>query len=1099
MGRQQAYRAFREAILKRVEKFHNPPVRMFGAEAEEASPLQRGRERIRNFRSEVAGSVSALLAASPENEGFVRKALRLPLAQPLVATGWSKAGQVVLFFLPDMVLLQRACHVLRRTGSFEARQFVFRKFLKTAFPQSLDHYSEELDFLFMRMDKAGAVSELSGLRHLDLLELKAAHRLGIRKPADVARHLPLGFDRPVASLLWVFVDEGAIVRPSELAWLGRHVRETWRQGPTPTELKAVRQGIRLLLAHGVSRQVVANSHQMFLGHVDTEMLVKNLALLKSREVLSLSDVFKQVGPLLWRTPVHVWQFLIDEVGARCAADIGLLEALLDSHKTVSPELVQALFAMGADLKTLSRFIPLLKHLARADSDVPSQVLGLSLLTKPPHHLSFEQLAACESYLGKKRDLASYLAVLVKHGFGNSHAVLAFQSCYASLTAPSLDRWLSIAETHVAGEPVELVADWVLRAGKGGYFDSFEYLVEATDIDNLSGLSQSLKLAPLGRPMLSYLVEDRGIKRLKAILDWYHNDASGLQGYRGWRSFDALDKVLLDDAYGRRHFGRLEDNQTCIARSVQEHIEAQIGRWPYKGSEDDREAYRLASAAGQGPARQALLPLLPYILNRTGGVLLSSLIRCAYTGVAALDQKLAELVPMLNELVEGRGPTGDELTEAEADAIALVYRTSVDTVTARWHEVVGRETDTARLKLPQYFPMAWRHARWQLRKPLDRAGFATLLNAAAFAQRFSPGRKLDISEACRHLSPKRLLPATELPALAGHLGSLLAIVQDDESVAHWLSKGFEALFDMNEDSVTAFQSMGELVALFDVALPDALDARLDRYVQRLDPEDALHWAVRLGAVTTSGDDDGHRRLKESICDAKDVVLPRFLTWARQQRDKFELAEQGTQNVTAVRATISKYPAAFFAKSTVGLCTAGNVAMWLEPRQSHLLAFDPASRRLVGMALVYVEPISALAADGDSLVIRAINLTDEMLAEHTADSITESFLDVAIQVAQANGLACVAFPAPTGMHYLSNKDAIVAYIKGRYIKRAVRGRDLKRAELGDATASLRSRPQQITASFDAYERGSSQRSDTLYVIWRKGGEGEGAHLQARLAAA
>lgn len=1096
---QKAYRTFREAVLKKAERVPDPPARNFGWDACEEPPMHRGRQAVQDFRAWVACATTDLLHASPEVEIHIRRALGIPQSQSLVATTWTKAGQVALFFLPDVVLLRRAYRVLKSIRSLEGRRFIFQKFLRGAFPNSVDHYGEELDFLIKRMEIPSAISELAGLRHLNLEELKAAHRMGLLKPADVASHLPPGFGRPVASILWVLADEGVIVEPSELAWLGRQERQTWRHGPNTAELTAVRQVIRLLLAYGVSRKVVAQSHQMFLGYVDPETLVQNLALLKDRNVLDVSGVFEQVGQQFWRTPTPVWQFLIDEIGARCAADIGLLAALLGSHKAVPTEVVHALFAMGADLKTLSGFIPLLKHLARSDNDVASQVLGLNLLASPPHRLSFEQLSVCESYVGDKRDLTSFLAVLAKQGFGSSIAVLAFQRCYASLSAQSLDRWLTIADDLVLGEPVELVADWVLRAGKGGYFDSFEYLVQATDINSLSGLSQSLKLAPLGMPMLRYLAEDRSLRRLKALLDWYHNDAPGLHGYRGSYPFDALDKLLLDDAYGRRQFSRLADNQDYIASGVRERIEAELGRWPYNGSEEQREAYRLAFAAAQAPARQALLSHLPHILSRTGGVLLPSLIKCAYAGVAALDDRLAQLVPMLKDLVEGRGPTGDALTEAEADAVALVYRTSVHTVTSRWHEVIGREGDTAQLNLPQYFPMAWRHARWQLRKPLDRAGFATLLNAATFAQRFDSGRRIDILEACRHLSPKRLLPATELPQLAGHLGSLLAVVQADEAVSQWLSKGFEALLGMDEDSVTAYQSMGDLVALFDVVLPDALDAHLDGYLQRLVPADALHWSIRLGATSASEVGDGHRRLKKSICDSRDVVLPRFLTWARQQRDKFKLAEQDAQNVTALRATLSKFPAAFFAKSTVGLCTAGNVAMWREQRQSHLLAFDPAGRRLVGMALVYVEAIPALAAEGDSLIIRAVNPTDEMLAEHTADSITESFLDVAIEMAQANGLACVAFPEPTGMHYLSNKDAIVAYIKDRYIKRArTEGRSI-RTEGRDAKVLLRGRPLQIKASFDAYERGSSERSDTLYVIWRRGEEGEGAYLQERLEAA
>lgn len=105
----------------------------------------------------------------------------------------------------------------------------------------------------------------------------------------------------------------------------------------------------------------------------------------------------------------------------------------------------------------------------------------------------------------------------------------------------------------------LIATWVLQAGQGGYLDAFEYLVDAVEMSSLASLQQALKLVPLGEPLLRYLVEERSLTSFREIRDWYYRDANGIDGYRSWRAFDAVDKELLDDAYERKQFNQLDGN------------------------------------------------------------------------------------------------------------------------------------------------------------------------------------------------------------------------------------------------------------------------------------------------------------------------------------------------------------------------------------------------------------------------------------------------------------------------------------------------------------------------------------------------------------
>jgi hypothetical protein len=255
----------------------------------------------------------------------------------------------------------------------------------------------------------------------------------------------------------------------------------------------------------------------------------------------------------------------------------------------------------------------------------------------------------------------------------------------------------------------------------------------------------------------------------------------------------------------------------------------------------------------------------------------------------------------------------------------------------------------------------------------------------------------------------------------------------------------------------------------------LDQYTETFVQNLSDDDAAHWAKRLGPCAEHG--SGRNCLREVSQLAREKVIPPYRTWAQRQCNRYKRDGQAT-GAQSLTAYVSKHPAAFFAKAGAQLCTAENVEMWCEDRQIHLVVFDPVGRCMAGMALLYAQDIPELDRQRHSLVIRAINPTDEMLSGHAPASIVESFRDVAIQIAQANDLACVAFPPPSGMHLMSNRASIEAYVKERYIGRAVRQYRIGHSSDG---VSLRDRPELVPAQFYAYETGK-QLIDQLNVIWK-----------------
>jgi len=1084
MGSRDAYRAFRDAVLKKSDFKRGSGWRPARYDDEnELHPFGVRRAAITEFRSNVAYRLEAILRESPEHESHIRRALGIPASIPLLPNRWQVAGQFGLFFLPEAVLLHRAYSLLGRVRCFEGRNHVFMHFIRRTLPRC-HYYDDRLDFSLRRFRPARTVQALEHLQRFEVGVLKAALCLGLRTPAEVVKAFPSTHDRLAGSLLLALVEEGAIQRAEELSWVGRKVWNPSGREPQTEEVRHARGIIRCLLANGVERRLVAAIFQYALGGLAPDQLAENLDLLLAAGVTDVSMVFVRVGDRLWRASAANWKFVLDTVGARSAEDIGRFKSLLDSPRNVSAELVRRLFALGADLEGLAGCQSLLLAVARDHGGVPPPVDELMLLTSPPHALNIDQIAQCTTYLGGKRELAAFLKVLADHGYGGAEAVLAFQVCYSSVSPEVLARLLAILGERGRGELIPLVATWVLQAGQGGYLDAFKYLVTAVDMPSLAALQQALKLVALGTPLLRYLVEERGLTSFKEIRDWYYRDANGIDGYRSWRAFDAVDKVLLDDACERKQFNQLDGNQRCIADAVNQRIKVELGSWPFQADESVREKYRIASEQAVQRERAPLLPLLPAILRRTGGILLQSLLEGAWKGSHDLEAKLAQLAPLVKELLAGRGPTRLSLSPLEVDAIALLYRTSAGNVASQWPQLIGREQDLGQLRLDPYYPLAWTRAQWQLQRPLARSGFFALLKAVECAGRFAPSRFDNIFTACQRLSPKQLNErSADVGSMALHLGILLAIAAEDEVVAQWTQQGFDALTRIDEESLLAYQRLGELLALFDVVLPDALDAHVEGFVKRFSDDDAFHLASRLGNISSEAEPmDGRTRLRSTLVRVRDKVLRIYLTWARHEWRKYGKSSSASHEATPLQAIVSKHPAAFFAKAAVNLCTSSNVEMWRESRQSHLLMVDPAGQRLAGMALLYVEVMPGLDPKRPSLVIRALNPTDEMLVGHAADSIVDGFLDVAIRIAQDNDLACVAFPSPLGMHLLSNREAIEADLKNRYVKRSVHHfARVGHTSLETDPPFLRDTPQRVDVPFDAYERGQTT-VDTLYVIWR-----------------
>lgn len=1067
-----AYRAFRTRIIESIE----PPRQPYSSFSFEAPhPLQQLRQQITAFREHLAFYGEEMLSQDQQLEPLVRAALRIPEDVPLLPTGAAKFRQYLMFVLPVPVVVRRAKGLLRRIGTHEGRKLAFALQIKRTLPGQ-HYFDSALDFALCELQAPVKFEAFRDMHFYELDWMRACHRLGMRRMDEVDRLIKAQSGHRVdGALVLTLVDLGVIDTVDALARIPQ--RSGWRYGNdqlTQDDMRNFRGIVRLLKDAGVVPHGIIRLVNLDAKRFDPQQLATTLGVIGLNGP-ELSRLFEALGEQVMRVEPERWAFLNETLDVRSPSDLERFKQLLDSGRKPSKEFALALRAAGAGVADLEACQSLILSVGDREK-APAPVTELHQLLDAPHSLTFVQLAGAEDYLLAGRDLAAYLQVLIRHGFGDAQSILAFQRCYKQQGADMLDRWLSIAGERAKGQPAATIADWTAQAGKGGYVDSFDYLLQAGELRTFTHLQQALKLAPLGTSLLRYVREERGLKGVSALLKWYYHDAPGIKDVRLWGALNAASRVLLDDAFERKDFTLLEGNLSSVRTVIDQRIETQLGRFPYSSDETTREAYHLSSRQMSEEIGSDIAPQLRTLLNESDGVLLLSLLEHIDSPLEVVRARLAQFTPELAKLRTGGGPAGQTLSDLEADLIAVVYRTTSSTVRDHWPRVIEREDDIAGLSTKAPYSMSWSRTEQQLDGQLDSRGLQAMQAALQFAACFT-ARRADMHEACRHLSPKRLHdPAADVWSLASHLGVLMAIAAEDSNVREWLDQGAETIERMAEAGPLVHQQIESLHELFDVQLGDALDVLEPGFVKGLTQADAAVLASRLDMRDAVDGPSAIDCLKVALLKARETVLGVFLRWTAQQKKRFDPKDVEGDRAQML-AYVSKSPAAFFAKEAAGICTRANTAMWQEPRNAHLLVFAPDQKRLVGMALLYFERIPALDANRDTLVIRAINPMADALASYGAPSIVDSYFDVAIQIARDNGLAAVAFPSPMGMHLMSNHQTVENDIRDRFMKRSQSFFTLNAEK---PSPRWLGQPRKVEAKFYAYESGQTLVNE-LYAIW------------------
>lgn len=152
-----------------------------------------------------------------------------------------------------------------------------------------------------------------------------------------------------------------------------------------------------------------------------------------------------------------------------------------------------------------------------------------------------------------------------------------------------------------------------------------------------------------------------------------------------------------------------------------------------------------------------------------------------------------------------------------------------------------------------------------------------------------------------------------------------------------------------------------------------------------------------------------------------------TWVPEaQCFRYFVGHQSTRDM--LRFYLTKNTPSFFAKSSAGICTAGNAELYLESGHLHLNIIQEASFRVIGNVQLYVLPMP----EERVLMIRGLNPSGAYVNATNAAGIVDAVLDIAQTLAALNGFSHVYIAEQLGLWNAdSSRAEIRAVLNTKYL--------------------------------------------------------------------
>lgn len=1029
------------------------PLRLIHAFCAKVKPKPIDRRAYRNYRIAILGMpASTTLPSGAAAEAFrqriidsrlpdasieasewrmIRIALGLPRYAPL-RPNWSKSLGFVLLgmILPERVAIGLTVSAIRATRTKEGRDYLYSRFLcRLNGCSSLRWYGAALELALTQVEGVRSVDQLLRLTSYNQDLIAAGLQLGLRDADMLATALEPLRMRIGGPDVRVLVDERVIEHDfgalEPYLDAGKH---HYSLTAIPTE--GLRATIRHLKQAGLPPARLLGL--VNASYFEPDKLERVLQILARHGISDVTTVFDHLGPHLWSIQTDVLEYVIAELGAADGATLVQFTEVLRAYRAPAPDVARALIARGATPAQLAQCQRFLIEAGKLGRTVLER---LDILMALPYALAIADLDQCAAYLKQDEHGGSrfddFLEVLARHQLASREAIVAFGPELDAIgQIAGVDLRLTILGRHIPLLPMEDAVAWV-RSSQGGHPASLRYLgldagLMLSDVSDLAKVADLAKMSPC---LLRYLVDERGVRTLVRLHDWYYSEGSGVDAYHGGETCDDTERLLFRDCSKRGSFYRLMDNARALVGAVSQWIDGRLVA-PGPGCEQaDRETYWAARASLRVVGRQAAASHIDEILAATDGILLESVLLDGLGGsdVATVLQGFA---PLTASLLMGKGAAQVAPTPMALECIRLVYGASQERIESLWDQVSGFQDHLRGLSLADIYPVQLRLSTSSLAGASQAVydGIARSLSALTQAARAASradrsATDLLLAAPWKHMGNQ----AATLADLERWLAFLLKLGSASGDVAKWIDQKLDNMRAVLSAPETAAVIEREFSQFIAATLPDALADALPAYlgstefVMRQDELRALAAKRKLDPA----------QLPEAVRAMVELVLKVAGRLPAQLRAAMTKSEGGEE--FRGHAVVSKDPAAFFAKDAFELCSKDDTQMWAELRHSHLLIFDPRRKRLVGMAMLYVQSIPGYADNGRCLVIRAVNVGTVGLRKFDPVSVLDETKRIAIEIARANGLEAILFPQ--GSTHFSNQDDIVkALHKSQFGKHA-----------------------------------------------------------------
>jgi hypothetical protein len=871
-------------------------------------------------------------------------------------------------------------------------------------------------------------------------------------------------------LLLVCLRHGIAASKEDLKRLAEDKYHVKRYNISNTGYEDLEESIALLRGHGVGSEKLCNLLE--LHYWDTTRLAPTLAYLQRTGITEIGTVLERLGAALWQADTESWRFAVEVLRARTVEDFCMIERLLAGNRRPSPQAIDSLYGSGFQLSDIAECQDSLATAYRCET-LPAK---LALLRSSPLNYEALHLKQCSNYLstGSAEDLSSYLNVLAQYGFASPDAVLAFQVAYP-LSQHSLAQLLGWSQPFHQKNGAAEVGEWIHETStrRPSYREeSLAYLSKSVSgLSNLEAMSSAVRVAAVDLAFLRFLVERRRLDSVKKLEDWYDGPGKGAHELR-WGGEDAMLIPLFDDAYRRKSCATLVGNTFSVLEAIDSLADDEVG--PFRRIDDpvERDRYLAEREATRRQLKVTLPPHIATVLADCGGIVLASLLYAAYKGTAAYDEAKLRLPRLMEDLLMGAGPVGDSLEPLQRDAIAHVYGVPMSSHGSDWHRIPHLQGQLSRYKLKPTYGLTWLSQEVRIVKPLDSVALKALSEISAIAGQYCIQlRNKDLR--FEGLRRKRLgAGEADIQTLRHHIALLVSLGVGSELLT-WTTGRLENLATLTHESPHAAKEIEAVHQFLTLTLPDALQEQRAARYQIEGEDDALSIAYAMAPMPAESTVDGFAVLEQALAQCIAAVRKVGDRWYSREKGKFD-SVSGSKKLMEMSASVSKHRAAYYARISCELCTSHNMAMWEEDRYSHLVVFDPVSKRLTGMAMLYIQRIPEVDRSRDSLIVRGMNLRKDMDQRFNEHSVVDAILGVCKEIAVDNSLACVAIPEDNGQHLLSNSDAIA---------KAINSRLLGNRNLARRSALHRSwQPADPVAVFHAYETGNKQGAVTsLVLVW------------------